>query len=124
MKARVFAGEILQVVSNFIINAMDAVPETGGVLSLRVRKYKGKIHLSVMDNGHGVTPAMSKVLFQLTKQRRVTAMVWDCGYPKASRKSTAEQSRTDAKLGDTTQKSGEFSFCVQAKQGRRNRHPN
>jgi signal transduction histidine kinase len=62
--ARVFAGEILQVVSNLIINALDAVPETGGVLSLRVRKYKGKVHLSVTDNGYGVTPAMSKVLFQ------------------------------------------------------------
>jgi signal transduction histidine kinase len=62
--ARVFAGEILQVVSNLVINALDAVPETGGVLSLRVRKYKGKVHLSVTDNGHGVNTAMSKVLFQ------------------------------------------------------------
>jgi signal transduction histidine kinase len=62
--ARVFGGEILQVISNLIINALDAVPETGGVLSLRVRRYKGKVHLSVTDNGHGVTPAMAKVLFQ------------------------------------------------------------
>jgi signal transduction histidine kinase len=62
--ARVFAGEILQVVSNLIINALDAIPEAGGLLSLRVWKYKGKVHLSVTDNGHGVTPAMSKVLFQ------------------------------------------------------------
>jgi signal transduction histidine kinase len=62
--ARVFPGEILQVVSNLIINALDAVPETGGVLSLRVRRDKRKVHLSVTDNGHGVTPAMSKVLFQ------------------------------------------------------------
>lgn len=62
--APVFAGEILQIISNLILNALDAVPEIGGVLSLRVRKYKGKVHLSVTDNGHGVTPAMSKVLFQ------------------------------------------------------------
>ena len=62
--ARVVPGEILQVVSNLMINALDAIPETGGVLSLRVRKYKGNVHLSVTDNGHGVTPAMSKVLFQ------------------------------------------------------------
>ena len=62
--ARVFGGEILQVISNLIINALDAVPETGGVLSLRVRRYKGKVHLSVTDNGRGVTPAMAKVLFQ------------------------------------------------------------
>src|ERR1700727_417053 len=62
--ARVFGGEILQVISNLIINALDAVPETGGVLSLRVRTYKEKVHISVTDNGNGVTPAMSKVLFQ------------------------------------------------------------
>ena len=62
--ARVFAGEILQVVSNLIINALDAIPETGGVLSLSVRRHKEKVHLSVTDNGQGVTPAMSKVLFQ------------------------------------------------------------
>ncbi|WP_185827327.1 ATP-binding protein [Edaphobacter aggregans] len=54
----------MQVISNLIINALDAVPETGGVLSLRVRRHKGKVHLSVTDNGHGVTPAMAKVLFQ------------------------------------------------------------
>ena len=92
--ARVFAGEILQVVSNLIINALDAVPETGGVLSLRVRTYKGKVHISVTDNGNGVTPAMSKVLFQGTKQRRVTEMGWDCGCPKALQKSTTDQLRT------------------------------
>jgi signal transduction histidine kinase len=62
--ARVFAGEILQVISNLIINALDAVPETGGVLSLRVRRQKGKVHISVTDNGNGIAPAMTKVLFQ------------------------------------------------------------
>ena len=64
MNARVFAGEILQVISNLILNALDAVPETGGVLSLRVRRYKGKVHLSVTDNGRGVAPAMLGLLFQ------------------------------------------------------------
>ena len=62
--ARVFAGEILQVISNLILNALDAIPETGGVLSLRVRRYKGKVHLSVTDNGRGVAPAMLGLLFQ------------------------------------------------------------
>jgi signal transduction histidine kinase len=61
---RVFAGEILQVLSNLIINALDAVPETGGVLSMRVRTYRGKVHISVTDNGDGITRAMSKFLFQ------------------------------------------------------------
>jgi signal transduction histidine kinase len=62
--ARVFAGEILQVISNLIINALDAVPETGGILALRVKTFKGKVHISVTDNGSGIAPAMSKVMFQ------------------------------------------------------------
>jgi C4-dicarboxylate-specific signal transduction histidine kinase len=62
--ARVFAGEILQLISNLIINALDAVPESGGVLSLRVRTYGEKVHISVTDNGNGIAPSMSKFLFQ------------------------------------------------------------
>ncbi|HEY6764383.1 MAG TPA: HAMP domain-containing sensor histidine kinase [Candidatus Sulfotelmatobacter sp.] len=62
--ARGFAGEILQVISNLILNALDAVPETGGILTLRVKTLKGKVHISVADNGSGIAPAMSKVMFQ------------------------------------------------------------
>jgi hypothetical protein len=36
-KARVFAEEMLQVLSNLIINTLDAVPEASGVLSLGVK---------------------------------------------------------------------------------------
>jgi signal transduction histidine kinase len=35
--AHVFPGEILQVLSNLILNSLDALPETGGVLTLRVK---------------------------------------------------------------------------------------
>src|ERR1700729_2919455 len=62
--ARVFAGEILQVISNLILNALDAVPESGGVLSVCVRTLGSKIHISVTDNGSGIAPSMSKVLFE------------------------------------------------------------
>jgi signal transduction histidine kinase len=41
-KSKVFAGEILQVASNLVINALDAMPETGGLLTLRVKTYSGK----------------------------------------------------------------------------------
>ena len=63
-KAKIFAGEILQVASNLIINALDAVPKTGGLLILRVKTQGGKAHFSVTDNGSGVSPEMAKVLFE------------------------------------------------------------
>jgi signal transduction histidine kinase len=77
--ARVFAGEILQVVSNLIINALDAVPESGGVLSLRVRTLNGQVHISVSDNGSGIDSSMSKVLFeahQTTKKHGTGLGLW------------------------------------------------
>lgn len=77
--ARVFAGEILQVVSNLIINALDAAPRTGGVLSLRVRTLAGKVHISVTDNGSGIAPSMAKVLFnahQTTKSHGTGLGLW------------------------------------------------
>lgn len=77
--ARVFAGEILQVVSNLILNALDAVPESGGVLSVCVRTLGSKIHISVTDNGSGIAPSMSKVLFeahQTTKSNGTGLGLW------------------------------------------------
>jgi signal transduction histidine kinase len=78
-KARVFAGEILQVLSNLIINALDALPETGGIMTLRLKTLKGKVHISVADNGSGITPAMSKVMFrphQTTKSDGTGLGLW------------------------------------------------
>lgn len=46
-------GELLQVLSNLIVNAIDALPE-GGTLHVRVRKLNAKIRLTVADNGHGI----------------------------------------------------------------------
>ena len=63
-KAKVFAGEILQVASNLIINALDAMPRTGGLLTVRVKTQSGKVHLSVADNGRGISPEMAKVMFE------------------------------------------------------------
>jgi signal transduction histidine kinase len=51
--AEVYAGEILQVISNLMINALDATPENGTVC-LRLRKGTGKVRIVVADNGHGI----------------------------------------------------------------------
>ena len=78
-KAKVFAGEILQVASNLIINALDAMPKTGGLLTLRVKTQSGKVHLSVEDNGGGIPPQVAKVMFeahQTTKSHGTGLGLW------------------------------------------------
>jgi len=45
-------GEMLQVLSNLIVNALDALPPEG-TLHLRVRKSQGEVHLVIADNGRG-----------------------------------------------------------------------
>ena len=44
---------LLQVLSNLILNAIEALPENG-TLSLRLRRRGGTIHVVVADNGHGI----------------------------------------------------------------------
>ena len=74
--AEVRMGEILQVISNLIVNAVDALPN-GGILSLRVRKVQGKVRISVADNGHGIPAEYSRKIFQpffTTKQENGTGL--------------------------------------------------
>lgn len=52
--ASVFASEILQILSNFIVNSLDALPTEGGVLCVRVRNTGDRIHVIVADNGSGI----------------------------------------------------------------------
>lgn len=56
-------GEILQVLSNFILNAIDALPEKGAVLCFRVRTDAKRAHIIISDNGHGIHPSVRKTLF-------------------------------------------------------------
>lgn len=46
-------GPLLQVLSNLIVNAIEAMGEAGA-LSVRVRKRKDVVELLVADNGHGI----------------------------------------------------------------------
>jgi signal transduction histidine kinase len=63
--ATVYPGEILQVVSNLISNAVDALPESG-TLRLRVRKLKDHIHITIADNGHGISSTVIEKIFDPT----------------------------------------------------------
>jgi len=61
--AEVYATEILQVISNILANALDALPENG-VLSLRLRKSQSHIHLLIADNGHGIPEKHRSEIFK------------------------------------------------------------
>ena len=61
---RVFGTEILQVVSNLILNALDALPRENGRLSFRVRTHGEAIHITLADNGSGIPAHVAKRLFE------------------------------------------------------------
>jgi signal transduction histidine kinase len=61
--AEVFTGEMLQVISNLIVNALDALPAEG-ILRLRVRKRKNEIDFVIADNGHGISDQHKEAIFQ------------------------------------------------------------
>jgi signal transduction histidine kinase len=76
LNAQVHSGEILQLLSNLIANALDALP-LEGTLWLRLRKRRDQVHLVVADNGHGIpSELVAQVLqpFFTTKEDRGTGI--------------------------------------------------
>ena len=61
--AEVRGGEILQVVSNLMANALDALPSSG-TLHVRLRKRANEAHLLIGDNGKGIPKAISAQIFE------------------------------------------------------------
>jgi signal transduction histidine kinase len=71
-----YTREILQVVSNLIVNALDAIPENGTV-HLRVRKSGGRVRIVVADNGQGIPKENAALIFEpffTTKEGRGTGL--------------------------------------------------
>jgi signal transduction histidine kinase len=63
LMVKALGGELLQVFSNFILNALDALPENDAVLCLRMRADKERAYITISDNGHGIHPTVRKRLF-------------------------------------------------------------
>ncbi len=61
--APVYPGDYLQLISNLLSNAIDAVA-MGGVLRIRLRPFQNSIRLTVADNGCGIPRAMRAHLFE------------------------------------------------------------
>ena len=61
--AQVQRGEMLQVISNLIVNAIEAL-EVGGTLHVRIRKTTDRVHFVVADNGCGISAEHMSSLFE------------------------------------------------------------
>lgn len=61
--AEIRVGEILQVVSNLIVNALDAL-SGDGTLVVRLRKRRDHVHILIADNGHGIPQEHARAIFE------------------------------------------------------------
>jgi signal transduction histidine kinase len=61
--AEVRGGEILQVVSNLVTNALDALPAYG-TLCIRLRRRQSEARLVVADNGQGIPKSALSQIFE------------------------------------------------------------
>ena len=61
---RVKGSEILQVISNLILNAIDAMPTEDGHIHLRVKRRGRFMHLLVADNGSGIPSHIAPRIFE------------------------------------------------------------
>lgn len=62
--ARVVPGEILQIFSNLLLNALDALPEEGAVLGVSIKPLSEKVHITISDNGSGIPSEIRERLFE------------------------------------------------------------
>lgn len=62
--ASMFGTEILQVVSNLILNALDAIPKGKGRLHVCVKARGKSVHLTIVDNGAGIPEHVKTKLFE------------------------------------------------------------
>ncbi len=62
--ASVVGSEIMQVLSNLILNAVDALPRGEGRISVRVKSTGQSVHILVSDNGEGIPVTFASRLFE------------------------------------------------------------
>jgi PAS domain S-box-containing protein len=56
-------GELRQVVSNLVANALDAIPPSG-IIIIRTRSTGNQVRVTVSDNGHGIPRDRRHLIFQ------------------------------------------------------------
>jgi signal transduction histidine kinase len=76
VSAEVHAGDMLQVLSNLVANAIDALPENG-ILYISVTRSGDEAHVTVADNGSGIPATIFPKIFDpffTTKKERGTGL--------------------------------------------------
>jgi signal transduction histidine kinase len=83
-KLTCFEGELRQVFTNLITNAIDAMPKTGARLIVRTKEVRtadsdgpSAIQITIADNGHGIPEGMENRIFEpfyTTKGSRGTGL--------------------------------------------------
>ncbi|HAP43281.1 MAG: hypothetical protein A2087_01705 [Spirochaetes bacterium GWD1_61_31] len=56
-------GKFAQVVTNLVVNAVEALPPKGGCISLDFANHDGLVDLAISDNGSGIDPAVQTKIF-------------------------------------------------------------
>ncbi len=62
-KSRVVRDQLVQILLNLILNAMDATKE-GGTIEITTSLESGRIRVSIIDDGHGISPTEQERIFQ------------------------------------------------------------
>jgi signal transduction histidine kinase len=75
------AGEILQVISNLLLNSLQALPAQDPVIRLRIRPVGNYMHVTFADNGYGIPRSLQGSVFRpyTTTRRGGTGIgLWLC----------------------------------------------
>ena len=70
------SGEMLQVLSNLLSNAIDALPKKG-TIRIRIRRNREHVHVTLADDGHGIPSELRRRIFDpffTTKGERGTGL--------------------------------------------------
>jgi signal transduction histidine kinase len=62
--ASVCEGEILQVISNLLLNALDALPPANGRVAVQVISEPPLVQITISDNGKGIPDEVAENLFE------------------------------------------------------------
>jgi two-component system NtrC family sensor kinase len=60
---RGYVDELMQVLLNLIVNALDAMPE-GGTLRIQAATERQQLYIAISDTGIGIEPAMQARIFE------------------------------------------------------------
>ena len=63
LTAQVYSTEMLQVMSNLVVNSLDALPRDG-ILWMRLKQRNHEIHIVIADNGHGIAEEHRDQVFE------------------------------------------------------------